>query len=162
MLADLSSKEPEPSGAQPGQPGLGGAELAAWQGMLAAHATLIRELDRRLRAAHGLGVSEFDVLITLFNGAERGVRMTDLAKAIMLSPAGLTHMVTRLERDRLVERAVDPADRRSFLVRLTPDGRARLDAARGTHDAVIRDRFTAKLSRARLQQLAGIWEAILR
>jgi DNA-binding MarR family transcriptional regulator len=141
---------------------LAGTELAAWHGLLAAHATLIRELDGQLRAAHGLGVSEFDVLITLFNGAERGVRMTDLAKAIMLSPAGLTHMVTRLERDRLVERAVDPADRRSFLVRLTPGGRDRLDAARVTHNAVIRDRFTARLTRPQLQQLSGAWDAILR
>ena len=141
---------------------LTGIELAAWHGMLAAHATLIRELDGQLRAAHGLGVSEFDVLITLFNGAERGVRMTDLAKAIMLSPAGLTHMVTRLERDRLVERAVDPADRRSFLVRLTPGGRERLDAARATHNAVIRDRFTARLTGPQLRQLSGAWDAILR
>jgi len=141
---------------------LAGTELAAWHGLLAAHATLIRELDGQLRAAHGLGVSEFDVLITLFNGAERGVRMTDLAKAIMLSPAGLTHMVTRLERDRLVERAVDPADRRSFLVRLTPGGRDRLDAARVTHNAVIRDRFTARLTRPQLHQLSAAWDAILR
>ena len=141
---------------------LAGTELAAWHGLLAAHATLIRELDGHLRAAHGLGVSEFDVLITLFNGAERGVRMTDLAKAIMLSPAGLTHMVTRLERDRLVERAVDPADRRSFLVRLTPGGRDRLDAARVTHNAVIRNRFTARLTDPQLHQLSSAWDAILR
>jgi len=141
---------------------LAGTELAAWHGLLAAHATLIRELDGQLRAAHGLGVSEFDVLITLFNGAERGVRMTDLAKAIMLSPAGLTHMVTRLERDRLADRAVDPADRRSFLVRLTPGGRDRLDAARVTHNAVIRDRFTARLTRPQLHQLSAAWDAILR
>ena len=152
MMADPSSGKRE----------LTGTELAAWHGMLSAHADLIRELDRQLRTAHGLGVSEFDVLITLFNGAERGVRMTDLAKAIMLSPAGLTHMVTRLERDRLVERAVDPADRRSFLVRLAPDGRARLDAARVTHDAVIRARFTARLTGAQLHQLAGVWDALLR
>ena len=150
------------TGPSSGKRELTGIELAAWHGMLAAHAALIRELDGQLRAAHGLGVSEFDVLITLFNGAERGVRMTDLAKAIMLSPAGLTHMVTRLERDRLVERAVDPADRRSFLVRLTPGGRERLDAARVTHNAVIRGQFTARLTRSQLDQLSSAWDAILR
>src|SRR5262249_24539207 len=138
MAAGPSSEGPE----------LTGTELAAWQGMLAAHAALIRELDRRLRATHGLGVSEFDVLITLYNGAERGMRMTDLAKAIMLSPAGLTHMVTRLERDRLVERAVDPADRRSFLVRLTPGGRARLAAPPGTPNPLIPARVPRQLPRA--------------
>ena len=152
MRTDPSSQQQE----------LTGIELAAWHGMLATHAALIRELDGQLRAAHGLGISEFDVLITLFNGAERGVRMTDLAKAIMLSPAGLTHMVTRLERDRLVARAVDPADRRSFLVRLTPIGRERLGAARVTHNAVIRDRFTARLTGPQLHQLSSAWDAILR
>jgi len=56
---------------------------------------------------------------------------------------------------------VDPADRRSLLVRLTPDGRERLDAARVTHNAVIRARFTARLTGAQLHQLAGVWDALL-
>jgi len=56
---------------------------------------------------------------------------------------------------------VDPADRRSLLVRLTPDGRERLDAARATHNAVIRARFTARLTGAQLHQLAGVWDALL-
>jgi DNA-binding MarR family transcriptional regulator len=137
------------------------AELGAWQGMLAAHAVLVRELDRSLRAEHGLSVSEFDVLITLFNADEQGLRMTDLASAIVLSPAGLTHLVTRLERHRLVERRVDPADRRSFLVNLTGTGLARLDAARATHNELIRSRFTRRLSRKQLGDLAQVWDTIL-
>src|SRR6516165_12164913 len=92
----------------------------------------------------------------------RWSRSTSQSPRSPLASAGLTHMVTRLERDRLVERAVDPADRRSFLVRLTPGGRERLDAARVTHNAVIRDRFTARLSGPQLHQLSGAWDAILR
>src|SRR5947209_2430469 len=103
-------------------PYLHGTELAAWHGLLTVHARLTRELDRRLRAGHGIGVVEFDVLITLDNADGDGLRMTDLATAIMLSPAGLTHLVTRLERDRLVERQVDPSDRRSARVRLSGPG----------------------------------------
>jgi len=61
-----------------------------------------------------------------------------------------------------VERAVDPGDRRSFLARLTPTGRERLHAARATHNAVIRDRFTARLTGPQLRQLSGAWDAILR
>ena len=140
---------------------LGDTELAAWHGMLTVHARLVRELDRRLRADHGLAVVDFDVLITLFNADPQGVRMTDLANAIMLSPAGLTHLVTRLERDRLVERQTDPADRRSSRVRLSGAGRARLAAARATHNEVVRGRFTAKVSDRQLRQLAQVWSAIL-
>ena len=136
-------------------------ELAAWQGMLRVHAQLIRELDRRLRTAHGLGVSEFDVLITLFNGDPRGVRMTDLANATVISQAGLTHLVTRLERDRLVERQVDTGDRRSFLVRLTADGHGRLEAARAVHNDLIRERFTGLLTDRQMDLIAEAWAAIL-
>ncbi len=32
----------------------------------------------------------------------------------MLSPAGITHLVTRLERDGLVRREMDPSDRRKW------------------------------------------------
>src|SRR2546427_7758124 len=103
---------------------LAGDELAAWQGMLTVHARLIRELDRLLRAEHGISVSNFDVLITLFNADRQRLRMSDLANAIVLTPAGLTHLITRLERDRLVERNIDPGDRRSFLVTLTDAGQA--------------------------------------
>ena len=139
---------------------MAGDELAAWHGMLAVHAAVTRELDRRLTAEHGLSVAEFDVLITLFNGDIGGTRMTDLARSIMFSPAGLSHLVTRMERDRLVARRVDPADRRSIRVRLTPAGRALLARARRTHDEVIREGFTRPLGRANLRRLAEAWAAI--
>lgn len=136
---------------------LAGDELGAWHGLLETQARLVRELDRRLRADHGLGVSAFDVLITLFNADEQRLRMTDLANAIVLSPAGLTHLATRLERDGLVERGVDPSDRRSFLLKLTAAGQVALDSARITHNEVVRTALTGRLSPAQLRQLAQIW-----
>ena len=136
-------------------------ELAAWQGMLQVHAQLLRELDVRLRAEHRLSVSEFDVLITLFNAEGHQLRMSALAAAIMLSPAGLTHLATRLERDGLVERRNDPIDRRSLLLHLTEAGAERLREARETHNALVRDRFLDRLSAAHRRGLARIWAAVL-
>jgi DNA-binding MarR family transcriptional regulator len=139
---------------------MAGDELAAWHGLLSVHAAVTRELDRRLAAEHGLSLAEFDVLITLFNGNRDGTRMTELARSIMFSPAGLSHLVTRMERDRLVVRRVDPADRRSIRVRLTPAGRALLAQARRTHNAVIRDGFSRPLGREHLRRLAEAWAAV--
>jgi DNA-binding MarR family transcriptional regulator len=68
--------------------------------------------------------------------------------------------VTRLERAALVARRGDPADRRSFRVRLTASGRRRPDAARITHNDVIRTGFTGKLSRTQLTQLSQAWHAL--
>ena len=135
-------------------------EQAAWGGVLAVHASVVRELDHRLRVEHQLSVSEFDVLITLFNAPGRRLRMSDLAGAVMLSAAGLTHLVNRLALVGLVERNVAAQDRRSFLVSLTAKGLERLDAARVTHNRVIRERFLARLTEDQRRQLAGIWAAV--
>jgi DNA-binding MarR family transcriptional regulator len=93
-------------------------------------------------------VSEFDVLITLYNAPDGRLRMTDLANATMLSSGGLTRLVGRLEARGLVRRDVDPEDRRAFHASLTESGREKLAQARKPHDAVIQrelgDRLTAR------------------
>src|SRR5438105_4003115 len=79
-------------------------------------------LDAELRHNHGLAVTEFDVLITLFNAPDQKLGMSELADRVTLSPAGTTHLVTRLERDGLVRREVDPRDRRKWFTVLTQKG----------------------------------------
>jgi DNA-binding MarR family transcriptional regulator len=96
----------------------------------------------------------------LYNSGPDGARMTDLARSIMFSPAGLSHLVTRMERDRLVARRTDDADRRSIKVTLTPEGRSVLARARRTHNDVVRDAFSKPLGRDRLRQLAAAWSAL--
>src|SRR5476651_2365173 len=86
------------------------------------HHTVLQELDAELRRHHDLPVTEFEVLITLFNAPDRRLRMSELAQQVLLSPAGTTHLVTRLERDRLVRREVDPADGRKWFAVLTDQG----------------------------------------
>ena len=87
-------------------------EWESWGALLMLHNSVLRELDAELRRQHDLPITEFEVLITLFNAPERRLRMSQLAQRVLLSPAGTTHLVTRLERDRLVRREVDPADGR--------------------------------------------------
>src|ERR1700759_3203051 len=106
------------------------AEFRAWHGCLQFTNTVIRELDAALIAAHGISVKEFDVLITLFNAPAARLRMTELAERVVLTPSGVSHLVTRLERDGLVSRVVDEDDRRSFFAALTANGQRRLRESR--------------------------------
>jgi DNA-binding MarR family transcriptional regulator len=102
-------------------------EWESWGALMLLHRLVLQDLDARLRSAHGLSVTEFDVLITLFNAADQRLGMSDLGERVLLSPAGTTHLVKRLELDRLVRREVDPADRRRWFTVLTVDGdRARV------------------------------------
>lgn len=136
-------------------------ELAAWHGVLTLHSRIMRESDRELLASHRISLREFDVLITLFNAPDRRLRMTELAQQVMLSPSGLTRLVDRLERAKLVERHNDSRDARSFRTVLTDAGLQRLDEARTTHNAIIRGHFTDRLSKAQLRELGAIWRKLL-
>lgn len=53
----------------------------------------------------------------------------------MLSPAAMTNRLDRLERAELVSRTLDPANRRSMRVALTPRGRGSVDEVVGEHVA---------------------------
>jgi DNA-binding MarR family transcriptional regulator len=96
--------------------------IAVWQQV--TH-RLLAALDDAL-ADLGLSAAEINAL-SCFTGRE-GVSVRELVEATAQRPSTLTGVLDRLERRGLVERAANPADRRSVLVRLTPDGR--LHAAR--------------------------------
>jgi DNA-binding MarR family transcriptional regulator len=78
------------------------------------------------------GVSEMrmGILFMLRHLAE-GVPLGALAAKLHVSPRNVTGLVDHLERDGLVVRVPDPADRRSVLARLTDLGRERIDAMAG-------------------------------
>jgi DNA-binding MarR family transcriptional regulator len=87
-------------------------------------------------AGHGIQIGEFDVMAALRRSGEPFVmKPTDLARALMLSPAGMTNRVDRLEAAGWIERRNDPDDRRSSLVVLTDDGRDLIDRAVADHVA---------------------------
>ncbi|MER8084794.1 MarR family winged helix-turn-helix transcriptional regulator [Streptomyces sp. NPDC058316] len=87
-------------------------------------------------ARHGLRRGEFDVLAALRrSGPPYTLIPSALAKTLMLSRAGMTNRLDRLEADGLVERRLDPTDRRSFHVALTGRGHRVVDAAVTDHAA---------------------------
>ncbi|MEI2690507.1 MAG: MarR family transcriptional regulator [Anaerolineae bacterium] len=81
----------------------------------------------------GLTVSQFGVLEALYHLGS--MCQTELASKILKSTGNLTLVIDNLERDGLVERQRDSADRRFVSVYLTPTGRQLIDrifaAARG-------------------------------
>ena len=54
---------------------------------------------------------------------------TRLSRGLMLSSAGVTSRIDRLERRGFVRRLADPDDRRGVLIELTDQGREVVDAA---------------------------------
>ena len=113
-----------------------------WRELLSRHARTVCALDDAL-AAHGLGMSEFEVLDRLACDCGERPRMQELAAAVHLSQSALSRTVGRLERDGLVTRAMCPEDRRGVAVCLTDAGRERYAAACPTHRRVLAETLTS-------------------
>jgi DNA-binding MarR family transcriptional regulator len=116
----------------------------------------------RLMTEHGINRGLFDVLTVLRRtGGTAGLAPRQIARSLMLSGAGLTSRLDRLEADGLLLRRPDPHDGRGLLVRLTPNGRRvvdrilprliRLEA--GLAKALSRDQV------AQLTHLLDLWAA---
>ncbi|MBF4996144.1 MarR family transcriptional regulator [Nocardia sp. BSTN01] len=94
-----------------------------------------REIDA-VFTAHGLQRGEFDVLAALRRSGEPfELTPSVLADTLMLSRAGMTGRLDRLESAGLVRRIADRADRRAVRVALTEAGRARVDEVVTAHTA---------------------------
>jgi MarR family transcriptional regulator, transcriptional regulator for hemolysin len=78
----------------------------------------------------GFGVGHLPVLVALQNGVANTQR--DLARFARIEQPPMAQMLARMERDGLIERVPDPADRRSSLVTLTGTAKRRLPKATAT------------------------------
>ncbi|XRQ02319.1 MarR family winged helix-turn-helix transcriptional regulator [Actinomadura welshii] len=114
-------------------------ELRAWMAFLAAAHLVDHEVERQLKRDGGLSHPEFEVLVKL-RGAEGGrMRMSDLAREVMVSKSRLTYQVTQLERAGLVKRTGCESDRRSVWAELTAEGADALAGVRPGHRRVVRE-----------------------
>lgn len=120
---------------------------------------LARLLDLARRAAfaeHGVEAWEFDVLSALRRAGEP-YELTPgrLIAETLVSSGTMTNRIDRMVAHGLVHRAADTQDRRVVKVRLTDEGRARVDAAMSSlldsEDALLAELDPA--DRARLRDL---------
>lgn len=106
---------------------------------------LAGRLDAATRAelpALGLTVAAYDILLALRRaGAPYRLRSNELTQDLLLSTGGTSNVINRLAADGLVHREPDPADGRSTLIRLTPQGvdlaERAVRATSAAHEAVF-------------------------
>jgi DNA-binding MarR family transcriptional regulator len=75
----------------------------------------------RLRERFATTLPRFDLMAQLERHPE-GLRMNELSRLLMVTGGNVTAIVDQLEKEGLAERIAEPADRRAWLVRLTPAG----------------------------------------
>jgi DNA-binding MarR family transcriptional regulator len=67
--------------------------------------------------------------------------MSELSKRMMVTTGNVTGITDQLEAEGLVRREVDPSDRRSFVVKLTPEGRRLFGEMAAVHEGWVIELF---------------------
>lgn len=117
----------------------------SWRAYLVGTTLLMDRLDRDLREQHDLSMPEYEILVRLSEAPNRRMRMAELAGSVSHSRSRITHTVSRLEKDGLVERTACVSDGRGVEAVLTEEGMARLEDAAPTHVEGVR-RFLVDLA----------------
>jgi len=125
--------------------------LKLWLRMLSCTTEIEAEIRRRLRTRFGISLSRFDYLAQLHRHPE-GLKMRDLSRCLMVTGGNVTGLTDDLERDGLVVRESSPSDRRSWIVRMTPEGRRSFERMAKEHEQWILELF-AGLDAGTLRQL---------
>ncbi|GAB2986967.1 MarR family winged helix-turn-helix transcriptional regulator [Nocardioides montaniterrae] len=114
-------------------------EQASWRSYLLGVQMLADRLDDELREQSGLSMVEYEVMVRLSESPGRQMRMAVLADSLAHSRSRITHTVTRMEVDGLVERCEVSDDRRGVVARLSDKGWERLQSAAPVHVAGVRE-----------------------
>ena len=105
--------------------------LRIWLRLLTCTQLIERVVRSRLREQFGTTLPRFDLMAQLERHPE-GLKMNELSRLLMVTGGNVTAIVDQLEKEGLVERLDEPADRRAFRIRLTRAGEQdlRRDGAR--------------------------------
>jgi len=127
------------------------ASLKLWLRLLACTTQVETEIRTRVRSRFGISLARFDYMAQLYRHRS-GLKMKALSRCLMVTGGNVTGLTDELERDELVVREQDPADRRSSLVRLTPKGRRVFESMAKEHENWILE-LLGNLDAEAVQQL---------
>ena len=95
--------------------------LRIWLRLLTCTQLIERRVRSGLREEFGTTLPRFDLMAQLERYAE-GLKMNELSRLLMVTGGNVTAIVDQLEKEGLVERVDEPADRRAFRIQLTRAG----------------------------------------
>jgi len=107
--------------------------------LLGAAGTVERRLDRALSNIKGISFREYQILAALEAEHHATATRVDLARAVRLTPSGVTRALRPLEKLRFVKTTKDARDARRSLATLTPQGVELVADASGVVEDVVAD-----------------------
>jgi len=113
------------------------AAVKTWLRLLSCTTQIETEIRRRLRLHFDMTLPRFDYLAQLhrFHAEQpEGLRMSALSRYLMVTGGNVTSLTDELEKSGYVTRQVDPQDRRSTRIALTPRGKRAFERVAQEHE----------------------------
>src|SRR4051812_27792330 len=138
------------------KPPLPEGHLHAWRRYYPSFWRILNAIEADLAAAGLPSLSWYDALYELYLAPERRLRMIELAQSALLSRSGLTRLVDKLEKEKLIERQACPTDRRVLHAQLTATGVELLRKIWPVYRAGIAKYFAVHLGQTEAEKLAAM------
>jgi DNA-binding MarR family transcriptional regulator len=104
-----------------------------WLRMLSCTNRIEGIVRQKLQASFATTLPRFDLMAQL-ERARHGLKMSELSQRMMVTGGNVTGITDGLEKEGLVVRVVDPADRRVYRVRLTTEGQRQFRRMAAEHE----------------------------
>ena len=135
-------------------------ETRLWYAYMKVQLRLRYEMNRQLRADHGLSLADYDLLVALVSDEDGALTMSSLATRVGWERSRVSHQTRRMTERGLVSVGTSETDRRATVVTLTEEGRATLAAVAPGHIDLVRTMFLDALDDSQKSYLAESFEGI--
>lgn len=129
------------------------ASLRLWLRLLSCTNQIENRIRQRLQANFNTTLPRFDLMAQLERTPE-GLKMSELSQRLMVTGGNVTGITDGLQREGLVVREVDAADRRVYRVKLTAEGKRQFRRMADEHEQWIIGLFAALAPRRKEHLMA--------
>ena len=140
--------------------GISDEEFRAYAALIASSTLLQRAVERNLREQADLTQVQFEILMNLANAGPAGIRMAQLADALIVSRSGLSYQVAQLESRGWITRERSADDERGVVARITPAGERIRRRVFAGHVDVVRRAFLDAVEPGELATLTVALERV--
>ncbi|AZY50376.1 MarR family winged helix-turn-helix transcriptional regulator [Bordetella avium] len=115
--------------------------LRLWLRMLTCCNLIESEIRSRLRTEFDTTLPRFDLMAQL-QRAPKGMKMGELSRHMMVTNGNITGITDQLEKEGLVIRTKVESDRRSSVLKLTPQGKKSFSRMARAHESWVKSMFS--------------------
>jgi DNA-binding MarR family transcriptional regulator len=140
--------------------GISPEEFRAYAALIASSTLLQRAVERNLREQADLTQVQFEILMNLSSAREAGIRMAQLADALIVSRSGLSYQVGQLESRGWITRQRSADDERGVVARITAKGERMRQRVFAGHADIVRRAFLDVIEPGELATLTAALERV--